>query len=188
MCSFGLSLNTTVMHHFMGHTLKPILLFSLALASCADSSHQDRITIKSTQVDTTHQSDTTHRGLSSTTTNVTSNDTLFVDRKAAVFIEPDSLQIEKSKKQVGEEDFYTGADDYLFYINTAHKFLDSINLTTLNSKDKKFVKFIHSDKTYQVLKLDMLDELWSIYFFDPTKKAKQVDMTTIDEEYKSYFR
>lgn len=176
------------MHHFMGHTLKLIVLLSLTLASCADGSHQDTTSIKSSQGDTTFQTDTANRTLTASATNSLNDDTLIVDRQAAVFIEPDRLQIEKRKKQVGEEDFYVGADDYLFYMNTAHEFLDSVKLTTLSAKDKKFIKFVHSDKTQKVIRLDKLDELWSIYFFDPTKKAKQVDMTIIDEEYKSYFR
>jgi hypothetical protein len=176
------------MHHFMGHTLKLIVLISLTFASCADGSHKGTTFIKSSQGDTTLKTDTTHRTLTASTTNSPTNDTLIIDRKAAVFIEPDSLQIEKRKKQVGEENFYTGADDYLFYMNTAHEFLDSVKLTTLSAKDKMFIKFIRSDKTQEVIKLDKLDELWSIYFFDPMKKAKQVDMTIIDEEYKSYFK
>ena len=176
------------MHHFMGHTLKLIVLLSLTIASCADSSHKETTSIKSSQEDITFQTDTTHRILTASPTNSANNDTLIVDRQTAVFIEPDNLQIEKRKKQVGEEDFYTGADDYLFYMNAAHEFLDSFKLTILNAKDKKFVKFIHSDKTQQIIGLDKLDELWSIYFFDPTKKAKQVDMTMIVEEYKSYFK
>jgi hypothetical protein len=176
------------MHHFMGHTLKLIVLLSLTLASCSDSSHQDTTSIRSTQGDTTFQTDTTHKILTASVATTANNDTLIVDKQAAVFIEPDSLRIEKRKKQIGEEDFYMGADDYLFYMNTAHEFLDSIKLTTLNAKEKKFIKFIRSDKTQQVIKLDKLPELWSIYFFDPTKKAKQVDMTLIDEEYKRYFK
>jgi hypothetical protein len=176
------------MHHFMGHTLKLIALLSLTLASCAESSQQDNTFIKTSQGDTTFQTDTTRKALTASATNSSNSDTLIVDRPAAVFIEPDSLQIEKRKKQVGEEDFYTGADDYLFYMSTAHEFLDSVKLTTFSAKDKRFIKFINSDKTHQVIRLDKLDELWSVYFFDPTKKAKQVDMTTIDEEYRSYFR
>jgi hypothetical protein len=176
------------MHHFMGHTLKLIVLLSLTLASCADGSHQDTTVIESSQSDTTIQTETTHRTKTIPTTNSAASDTLVVDRKAAVFIEPDSLRIEKQKKQIGAEDFYTGADDYLFYMHTAHEFIDSVKLTTFNAKDKKFIKFIGDDKAQQVIRLDKLEELWSIYFFDPTKKAKQIDMTMVDEEYKSYFK
>lgn len=176
------------MRHFIGHTLKLIVLLSLTLASCADGSHQDTTSIESSHSDTTIQIDTTHQTTNVPATNSAATDTLVVDRKAAVFIDPDSLRIEKQKKQVGEEDFYMGADDYLFYMNTAREFLDSVKLATLNAKDKKFIKFIRNDKTQQIIRLDKLEELWSIYFFDPTKKAKQIDMTMIDEEYKSYFK
>jgi hypothetical protein len=172
----------------MGHTLKLIVLLNLTLAYCADKSQQDKTSIKTSQGDTTFQNDTTRRTLTASATNSFNTDTLIVDRQAAVFIEPDSLQIEKQKKQVGEEEFYTGADDYLFSMNTAHEFIDSVKLTTFSAKDKRFIKFINSDMTHQVIRLDKLDELWSVYFFDPTKRAKQVDMTIIDEEFRSYFR
>ena len=172
----------------MGHTLKLIVLLCLTLASCGDNSHQDTASIKSTQADTKFQTDTTHHTLIASATNSANNDTLIVDRQSAVFIEPDSLRIERLKNQVGEEDFYIGADDDLFYVHTSHEFLDSVKLKTLIAKDKKFLRFICSDQTEQVIRLDKLPELWSIYFFDPTKKAKQVDMTIIDEEYKSYFQ
>jgi hypothetical protein len=172
----------------MGNVFKIIVLLSLTLSSCADSSHQDTTTIESLPSDTTLQTDTAHPTMTMSETNSANSDTLIVDRQAAVFIEPDSLQIERRKKLVGEENFYIGADDYLFYLNIAGQFLDSVKLTTLNAKDKKYLKFVGSDNSQQLIRLDKLDELWSIYFFDPTKKAKQVDMTTIDEEYKSYFR
>ena len=176
------------MHPFMGHTLKLMVLLCLTLASCADRSHQDTASIKSMQGDTTFQTDTTHQAMDASAINSRNNDTLIVDRQGAVFIEPDSLGIEKRKKQIGEKNFYIGADDYLFYMHTSHDFLDSVKLKIRYAKDKKFVKFIRSDQTEQIIKLDTLPELWSVYLFDPTKKAKQVDMTIIDEEYKSYFQ
>jgi len=175
------------MHHFMGHTLKLILLFGLTLASCADSSKQDT-NHNNSLIDTTLQVDTPQNKLLTAATSLTNFDTLIVDRQAAVFIEPDTFKIKKRKKEIGEENFYAGADDYLYYMNTAHEFLDSLKLTTFETKDKKYVKFVSSDKTYQVINLHKLPELWNVYFFDPSKKAKQVDMTVIDEEYKSYFK
>ncbi len=73
-------------------------------------------------------------------------------------------------------------------MNTAHEFLDSVKLPTRDTKDKKFLKFSSSDKTERIIKLDTLPGLWGIYFFYPTKKPKQVDLTIINEEYKSYFK
>jgi hypothetical protein len=162
-------------------------LFSLTLAACADNSHQSS-TVNHLQADTVSQINTTNRTATTLLSVLPNNDTLTVDQQAVVFIEPDSLQIEKRKIEVGEENFYAGADDYLFYMNNAHEFTDSLHLTAFNAKNKKFIKFIRSDKTQEIINLDKLPELWNIYFFDPLKTAKQVDMTIIDEEYKSYFK
>lgn len=115
-------------------------------------------------------------------------DTLTIDKKAAVFYSPDSLQMAKRKKEIGEEDFYTGADDYLSYMHLSHDFLDSVKLTILDAKDKKILRFIFNDKSKTFIKLDTLKDLWGIYLFDPSKKQKLADMTIIDEEYKHYFK
>ena len=116
------------------------------------------------------------------------SDTLIIDKKAAVFFQPDSIQIEKREKEIGEENFYIGADDYLFYMHTANDFLDSLKFPILEIKDKKYLWFINADKSQTIIKLDTLPELWGIYLFDPSKRPKLVDMTIIDEQYKSYFK
>lgn len=160
------------------------LVVGLVFTACANNSHQEKAN-NDYPADTASKTNATQ---SATPTTISlNNDTLVVDRQAAVFIEPDSIRIEKQKKQVAEEVFYTGADDYVFYMSIAHAFLDSVKLTTLNTKDKKFVKFVRADKAEQLIDIDKLPELWSIYFFDPAKKAKQINMTMIDDEYKNYF-
>lgn len=118
---------------------------------------------------------------------VSTSDTLIVDETCAVIVSADSLQIEKRKKKLGQ-DFYVGADDYAFYLNETQIFLDSIKLKTIDCNGKKFLKFIYADKHQELIKLTNLDELWKVYFFDPTRKSKSVDMTMIDEEYKNYFK
>lgn len=169
----------------MGYTLQILTLLTFTIGSCTDSSTSNKTSINSAQENFTSKSDSI-QSLNASTTNFASNDTLIVDKQAAVFIEPDSLQVDKKKKQVGEEVFYIGADDYLFYMNTAHHFLDSMKMSILYVKEKKFIKFIRNDKSQQVIRTDTLNELWSLYLFDPTKKAKQIDITIIDQEYKSY--
>jgi hypothetical protein len=116
------------------------------------------------------------------------DDTLVLNSAAAVIIEPDSIQIEKSKRASGEADFYAGADDYLYYLNLAQKFLDSVKMKTVVAKDKRFILFIGNEKSFELIKTDTLSELWTIYFFDPEMKAKKIDMTAIEEEYKRYFK
>jgi hypothetical protein len=51
-------------------------------------------------------------------------DTLIIKSKSAVIVEPSESNIEKRKKEVGEENFCIGADDYLFYHNESINFLD----------------------------------------------------------------
>ena len=63
-----------------------------------------------------------------------------------------------------------------------------MKVKTIFAKDKKFIKFISNNNVQQVIRLDTLPELWNIYLFDGKTKPKQIDMSAIDEEYKSYFK
>ena len=114
-------------------------------------------------------------------------DTITINEKAAVLYRPDTSQIDKRKKQVGEEGFYVGADDYLFSMHTANDYLDSMKLKVFDVEGEKILKFIMKDNTQELIKLDTLPELWGVYLFDPEKKPKLVDMTMISEEYKNYY-
>ena len=115
-------------------------------------------------------------------------DTLTIDRKTAVFYQPDSLQMEKRMKKVGEADFRAGADDYIYYVNTSAEYLEKEGLPVLDAKNKKYLKFVLANKRVQVIKLDTLEELWGMYLFDPKKKAYAADITIIEDEYKSYYK
>ena len=115
------------------------------------------------------------------------NDTLFVHEQAAVFVIPDSSRIARRKKEIGEENFQIGMDDYAFYLNEAGEFLDSMKIKSFDTKDKKVIKFTGTGNTYEIIECNKLPELWNIYFFDPSKKARQIDMISIEEEYKNYF-
>lgn len=115
------------------------------------------------------------------------NDTLIIDRKAAVFFEPDSLQIEKRKAAIGEDNFFIGVEDYAYYLSMSHDYLDSARLRLLDARGKRFLKFIGNQPPNQIIRLDTVPELWGIYFFEPAKKAKRINMTMIEEEYRGYF-
>ncbi|PKP05077.1 MAG: hypothetical protein CVU11_01390 [Bacteroidetes bacterium HGW-Bacteroidetes-6] len=114
-------------------------------------------------------------------------DTINIEKVSAVFISPDSLQTEKRKQEVGEEDFYAGADDYLYYMSIASGYLDSQKLPIVEISGHKYIRFVGNDKQTQLVCTDTLSELWTIYFFDPAKKAMQVNMTVIEHEYADYF-
>ncbi len=118
---------------------------------------------------------------------ISNNDTLTVDITCAVIVFADSLQIEKRKKELGQ-DFYVGADDYAFYLNETQEYFDNIKLKTIHCDGKKFLKFVYADNRQELIDLTNLDELWKVYLFDPRRKSKSVDMVMIDEEYKNYFK
>lgn len=114
------------------------------------------------------------------------NDTLVIENRSAVIYEPTDIRINKLKKEGGEEDFYTAADDYLFYLNQSNKYLESKKIKIVMTKSNKVLKFISIDKSVTIIKLDLESEIWGIYLFDPKQKPKKIDMMDITEEYKEY--
>ena len=100
------------------------------------------------------------------------NDTIVIKEKTAIMYEPTDKAIEKWKKEVGEEDFYIGADDYLFYLNESYKYLESKHLKILKTKNNKTLEFVSANETKTIIQLNNESEIWGIYFFDPKQKPK----------------
>jgi hypothetical protein len=115
-------------------------------------------------------------------------DTLTIDKKTAVFYQPDSVAMQKWKNEVGEEDFETAADDWSYYMMTSHEYLDSMKVPIVETADKKFLKFVKTDKTMKLIKLDTLKNFWGVYLFIPAKDPKFADLLSIEDEYKSYYK
>jgi len=115
-------------------------------------------------------------------------DTLIIDSKAAVFYQPDSLQMAKRMKEVGEENFRAGKDDYLYSMNTSAEYLERQGVPIVDAKGRKFLKFMMVHKKSQLIKLDTLKELWGLYLFTPQKKPYSADLNAIEDDYKRYFR
>lgn len=172
----------------MQPSLKLSLLFSLTVFSCATNDRKQEAT--ETQIPSAYtglQVDTARKPAAKKTPSP-DTDTLTIGHKAAVFYQPDSLQIEKRMKEVGEENFRAGMDDYIYSINTSVEYLQKQGLTVIDAKNKKYIKFVFAEVQTQLIKLDTLEELWGIYLFEPRRKPLYVDMTMIEEEYKNYFK
>jgi hypothetical protein len=153
-------------------------LITIMISSCNQSIKTENINAK--------KNNTPEIVIQKVTTKITNDDTLIIENTSAVIVSADSLQMEKRKKELGK-DFYAGADDYAFYLNETQKFLDSVKLKTIDCNGKKYLKFVYTDRSIELINLTNLDELWKVYFFSPSKKSVSVDMTMIDEEYKKYF-
>lgn len=74
------------------------------------------------------------------------NDTLIIENKTALIFEPTDKSIVKRKKEIGEEDFYIGADDYMWYLNESNKYLETRKIKILFVKNDKILKFIEKNK------------------------------------------
>jgi len=115
-------------------------------------------------------------------------DTLVIKNQTAIIIEPTDKQIENGKKEVGEEDFYIGADDYVWYLNEFTATFRKNKLNVLNIKNGKIIKFEMENGNNAILKLNGKEQLWQIYLFDPKLKSKKIDKTDSENEYKTYFK
>jgi hypothetical protein len=115
------------------------------------------------------------------------SDFMLIDKPAAIFIGPDSLQIERMKKEQGEESFYTIADDNIYYEYEAKEFLRKKNLGIIDL-DKRYLKFKLNNGTE--LFFDSESEKnpgWVTILFDPKQQPKIINPTETEEEFQKYF-
>ena len=129
-----------------------------------------------------------NKKIGNTETSKNKIDTIVIKNQTAIIIEPTDKQIEKRKKEVGEEDFYIGADDYMWYLNESTETFRKNKLNVLSIKNGKIIKFEMENGNNAILELNGKDELWQIYLFDPKLKPKKIDMTDSENEYKTYFK
>jgi len=120
--------------------------------------------------------------------NISVKDTLIVSATSAVFYYPDSAQIERRKKEIGEDTFYIGADDYAFYLDQCYNYFKGVELKTTEAKEVKYIKFVKADNTSTWVKLDTLPDLWGVFLFKPQKEPRLADMIAIEDDYKDYYK
>lgn len=118
----------------------------------------------------------------------TAADTLVIDKNSAVYYRPDSLQLERWKKQSGDSDFAVIADDWSYYMNTSGEYLKTTRTPVEDASGKKVLKFIKADQSVTLIKPDTLKHYWGVYLFSPAKEPLFADLVTIEEVYKKYFK
>jgi hypothetical protein len=112
-----------------------------------------------------------------------------IDDSCALFKRPHQDEIVALKKEYGEDDFYTIADDNIFYQYQAKQFLESEGIETADVYDSRYVKFVNKDgKAIYIDLRAKYSQPWNLLFFIPGKDIKVVDVTIIEDEYKSYFK
>lgn len=116
------------------------------------------------------------------------DDVTLISDKAGIFIGPDSIQIEQMKSELGEEDFYTVADDNNYYESEARDFLEQKNIKVVYPKTQ-YLKFkTATGKEYTFDTKSKASRGWLTVLFNPKKESPIiVSLADIDLEFESYF-
>lgn len=114
------------------------------------------------------------------------SDTVVINTSAAVFFKPDSIQLIEFKRQTTETAFEANKHDGFYQQRNGHLFLQNKNVRIVDASRAKYLLFMNNKKD-TLINLDGLPELWGIYFFQPSKHPRLIDMMDIEREYKDYF-
>lgn len=114
-------------------------------------------------------------------------DTLVIITKCAVRIDLYTIQLDKLRKKYGDEAFYTGADDNVYYSYVADSVLKANDMPVIANKKQKYLRFVRNNGAATLIKIDSLPQPSNYYFFEPGKPPYQPDITDIKAEYERYF-
>lgn len=114
-------------------------------------------------------------------------DTLIITTKCAVRIDLDTIQLDKLREKNGEDNFYIGADDNVYYSYIADSVLKAKDMVVVANKKQKYLKFVRNNGAATLIKIDTLPQPSNYYFFEPGKAPYQPDITDIKAEYQRYF-
>lgn len=102
--------------------------------------------------------------------NVPSHESLEFNKPTVLIVTMDSLEIEQAKKIDGEDNFYTGIDDLMWYNAIMLKKMDSLNIDIKYSE--KDTLFITGPKWNETLIKDSTFTIYTYYYFDGQRLNK----------------
>ena len=117
-------------------------------------------------------------------------DTLQIDKEAAVFFSPDSLQLEKIKATTQKMNFESMTHESYYQMRNARIVLKKYRpgLTIMETSKCRFLNFHNRDGSRTCIDLDKKGDIWGIYFFTPGKEPELIDMMNIDTALGFYFK
>jgi hypothetical protein len=111
-----------------------------------------------------------------------------IDSTCAILVYPTDEQLEELKKNEGEENFYTAADDSNWYMAHALEKMDSAGVRYIEASGRFLqLKGVNKTWTLDVRKRNLLP--WNLIFFKLNRDPQiipTIDLTT--EKVKEYFR
>jgi len=103
-----------------------------------------------------------------------------IDRKTVIEIAPDSTAIEKMKKEMGEDNFYTAAGDWMYYQAELAGILDSLNIGFVHT-DKRFVEIITPGRRLR-FRSDTASSPWNYFYYDGKNLSRKTIFELLDRD------
>ena len=108
-----------------------------------------------------------------------SREKLELNEKTVIIIQLDSIEIEQLKEIDGEDNFYTAADDLMWYNSMMLEKMDSLEIP-VKYTDKDTVDFYSKNYNRKIVK-DSTFSLYTYFYFDG-KEIKRTEIFELIEE------
>ncbi|HWY37665.1 MAG TPA: hypothetical protein VNY73_03835, partial [Bacteroidia bacterium] len=112
-------------------------------------------------------------------------DITVIKSSCAIFINPSDEQVERMKKENGEEDFATIADDQVYYTSEALNFLKNNKFDCI-TPDTRFLKFVTPDSEFVFDTRALVSYGWLSILFNSDSLPKIVSPADMEATYKTY--
>ena len=120
----------------------------------------------------------------------TYTDTLMINFPAAVFYQPDSIQLSRIKEQTDPMAFDGTMHEYFYQMRNARMVIKKTwpGLTIIESTKYRFLLFIKKNNTREHIDLDTKSDSHGLFVFNVKRSPLMVDMTNIETEISFYLK
>lgn len=117
------------------------------------------------------------------------SDTLTIHFPAAVFYNPDSLQLQKIKEITAKNDYETELHNCFYLMRNARNVMKQYwpKVNMIETHKARYLLFIRTDNTKVCIDLDTKGDMCGIFLFDGKKEPQLADMMNIDTALSFYF-
>ena len=119
----------------------------------------------------------------------TYQDTLIIEKTAAVFYHPDSLQLAKIKKIVDSLVFDGSMHEYFYQMRNARMVINKSwpDIKIIETKNVRYLLFKKNNNETKCIDLDAKGDPYGLFLFDRKHDPELADMMNIDNELSRYF-
>lgn len=104
----------------------------------------------------------------------------------AVFYSPDEARIAALKKEMGEDDFYTVADDNMYYMSETRDFYTKRGVNIIEAEAPELVFCSEDGRVFRV-NTAAEEAPWGVFVFDGKKAPVSAEVVSPEVTYEAYF-